>query len=75
MTVRITASRRFALNTAVIVLVLFAVRIPATQSAIIAGLVEFADIAERVVRFPCWLLDHSRCFSLDRLDPTCPQCM
>ena len=32
-------------------------------------------VTERIVRFPCWVLDHSRCFSLDRFDPTCPQCM
>ena len=75
MTVRVTASRRFVLHTAIIVLVLIAVRIPATQSVIIGGLAECADITERLVRFPCWFLDHSRCFSLDRFDPTCPQCM
>ena len=75
MTVRIMASRRFVLHTAVIALVLLALRIPVTRSVIIGGLVECADIAERMVRFPCWLLDHSRCFSLDRFDPTCPQCM
>lgn len=46
MTVRVTASRRFVLHTAVIVLVLIAVRIPATQSIITGGLVECADITE-----------------------------
>jgi hypothetical protein len=32
-------------------------------------------VTERILRFPCWLLDHEHCFSLDRFDPTCPQCM
>ena len=36
---------------------------------------QLADTTERILRFPCWLMDHRRCFSLDRFDPTCPQCM
>lgn len=36
---------------------------------------EFIQIPERLARFPCWLTDHRRCFSVDRFDPTCPQCM
>lgn len=75
MTFRIATCRRFVANATVVALLLFAVRIPATQSVIIGGLAECADITERLVRFPCWFLDHSRCFSLDRFDPTCPQCM
>ena len=75
MTDRITNRRWLAANVALSVLVLFALRMPAVQSVIVGGVVEFANITERVVRVPCWLLDHSRCFSLDRFDPTCPQCM
>lgn len=75
MTLRITTCRRSVLHAAVIAMVLFALRIPAAQNIIVGGLVEFADITERVVRFPSWLLDHKSCFSLDRFDPTCPQCM
>jgi hypothetical protein len=48
---------------------------PAGRSVAATALVDFVEITERVVRFPCWIVDHSRCFSLDRLDPTCPQCM
>lgn len=75
MTHHITKRRKFAVYAVLSVLVLFALRMPATQSNIVGGLVEFADITERVMRFPCWLSDHSRCFSLDRFDPTCPQSM
>ncbi len=75
MTIRITSCRRLVVHAAVTALVLFALRIPAVQGIIVGGLVEFGDITERVVRFPCWLLDHSGCFSFDRFDPTCPQCM
>lgn len=48
---------------------------PAGRNAALAALADFAEIAERVARFPCWLANRSRCFSLDRLDPTCPQCI
>jgi hypothetical protein len=41
----------------------------------VSALVNFAEITEKVERLPCWIVDQSRCFSLDRLDPTCPQCI
>lgn len=37
--------------------------------------VDFVGVTERVLRFPFRLLDHRNCLFLDRLDPTCPQCM
>jgi hypothetical protein len=42
------------------------------QNAIAEALIEFIQITERTLRFPCALLDYDRCFSLDRFDPTCP---
>ena len=75
MTFRTVTHNKLVIHTAVVVLVIVVLRMPAAQSVIVGGLVEFADITERMARFPCWLLDHSRCFSLDRFDPTCPQCM
>lgn len=48
---------------------------PVGRSVAATAFVDFIEVTERVVRFPCWVMDHSRCFSLDRLDPTCPQCM
>ena len=75
MTLRITPRRKFVIHTAAVVLVIVARRTPAAQSVILGALVESAEITERVIRFPCGMVNHSRYFSLDRLDPTCPQCM
>lgn len=75
MTLCTVTHNKLVIHTAAVVLVIVVLRMPAAQSVIVGGLVEFADITERVMRFTCWLSDHSRCFSLDRFDPTCPQCM
>ena len=75
MTLRITARQRFAMHAAGIVLAIAVLRMPAAQSAVLGGLVGFADTIERILRIPCCLLDHKHCFSLDRFDPTCPQCI
>jgi hypothetical protein len=48
---------------------------PAERTVALGALVDFAEITAKVFRIPCWITDHSRCFSLDRFDPTCPQCM
>jgi hypothetical protein len=75
MTLRITARQRFAAHASVIVIAIAVLRMPAAQSAVLDGVVGFVDVTERILRLPCWLLDHRHCFSLDRFDPTCPQCM
>ena len=75
MTLRTVTHNQLVIHTAVVVLVIVVLRMPAAQSVIVGGLVEFAHITERVVRLPCWLLEHKSCFSLDRFDPTCPQCI
>jgi hypothetical protein len=67
--------QRLAGYTAMIVLALVVLRVPAVQNVIAGALIEFVEITERTLRLPCALLDHDRCFSLDRMDPTCPQCM
>jgi hypothetical protein len=74
MTLRITSRQRFAVY-ATVVMAIVVLRTPVAQSAVLGGLVGFADTTERILRFPCWLMDHRHCFSLDRFDPTCPQCM
>jgi len=71
----ITNRRRFILHASVVALLLVALRTPTVQRVVAGGLIEFAELTERIVRFPCWAVDNSRCFSLDRLDPTCPQCL
>jgi len=69
-------NRRKVVCYAVVVLLAFlALRMPVVQRTVAGALIEFAEITERVFRLPCALLNHDRCFSLDRLNPTCPQCM
>jgi len=70
-----TNRRTLAGYVAMILLAFFVLRIPAVQYAIAEALIEFIKITERMLRLPCALLDHDRCFSLDRFDPACPQCL
>jgi hypothetical protein len=72
MTRRVTNRHRFVGYAAMILLALFVLRIPAVQNAIADVLIEFIEITEKTLRFPCALLDHDKCFSLDRFDPTYP---
>lgn len=71
----VTRRRKFVAWVAMFTLTLASMATPAGRSLAVSALVEFAEITEKAVRFPCWLVDHSRCFSLDRFDPTCPQCL
>ena len=72
MTERVTNRRKLACYAAMVVVALLILGIPAVQNAIADALIEFVEIAERTLRLPCALLDHDRCFTLDRLNPTCP---
>jgi hypothetical protein len=74
MTVHTTNHRKFVCHAAVVLLVLLVLRIPAVQRTIASALIEFVEITERTLRLPCALLNHDHCFTLDRFDPTCPQC-
>jgi hypothetical protein len=78
MTERVAHRRKFVAYAAMTVLVLVVLRTPVVQDIFAETLVEFVTVTERIVRIPCWPLDHERCFSpdiLDRLDPTCPHCL
>jgi len=70
-----TTRRKFIAEAAVLVLTFAMVAVPTGRRVSVSALLDFVEITEKVARLPCWLVDHSRCFSLDRLDPTCPQCM
>ena len=72
---RAIGRQKFIAWTAMIVLFVAAVGTPFGRQVVVGGLVELGQITDKIVRFPCWLVDHSRCFSLDRFDPTCPQCL
>jgi hypothetical protein len=75
MTHRAMNRRRLFVNAALVALALLVLAMPATQNVLACALNEFAEITERALHFPCTLLEHGKCFTLDRLDPTCPQCM
>lgn len=74
MRLRVTNRCRFILQTAGVALLLVALITSTVQRIVPGGLIGLADITERMIHFPCRAVDHCRCFSLDRLDPTCPQC-
>ena len=48
---------------------------PAGRAAVLASLADAVEVGGRLLRLPYQLLNHDRCFSLDRLDPTCQQCL
>jgi hypothetical protein len=67
--------RRLVTGIAVCVLVTATLATPTGRAVALASLVRVAEAGTKVLRLPCWIVDHSKCFNLDRLDPTCPQCM
>lgn len=75
MTLHMTNRRRSIAAVAAILLSLIALRMPTIQGILVGGFIEFAQVTERAACFPYWLVTHTHCFSLDRFDPTCPQCM
>lgn len=75
MTYRAMNRRRLFVNAALVTLALLVLAMPTTQNVLARALNEFAEITERALHFPCTLLDHSKSFTLDRFDPTCPQCL
>jgi hypothetical protein len=72
---RFVSHRRPIVNVALITLALLLLAMPATQNLLLFALNEFTDIGDRALHFPCTLLEHGKCFTLDRLDPTCPRCL
>lgn len=66
--------RRTITFSLMLVLTLTVVGAPAGYGFIVGALVNFVDVTERIVRLPCWIVNPYRRLSLDRLDPTCPQC-
>ena len=71
----VTTRRKFIVGAAVLVLTLAIAATPTGWSVAVSRLIDFVEITQKVARLPCWTVDHGKCFSLDRLDPTCPQCM
>jgi hypothetical protein len=75
MTYSLANRRRFIIGTVVFTLALATVATPAGRNTAVTAMLALIGTTERVLRFPYWIADHSRCFPLDRLDPTCPQCI
>jgi hypothetical protein len=75
MTVARHNRRKFASYAALFLLIFLTFRIPAVQRVVAEALIEFIQITERTLRLPCAALGDGHCFSLDRFDPTCPQCL
>ena len=71
----VTTRRKFIAGAAALVLTLAIVATPTGRSMAASALLDFVEINEKVARLPCRIVDNSRCSSLDRFDPTCPQCM
>jgi hypothetical protein len=67
--------RRLVTGIAVCALVTTTLATPTGRAVVLVSLVHVAEIGSKIIRLPCWILDYSKCFALDRLDPTCPQCM
>jgi hypothetical protein len=65
--------RNFAAVVGGTVLALAVVATPAGRHFCISALGDLVSFSERCTRFRCWTF--GRAFPLDRLDPTCPQCM
>jgi hypothetical protein len=71
----VTTRRKFISGAAALALTLAIVATPTCRGLAASALLDFAEINEEVARLPCWIVDHIRCLSLDRFDPTCPQRM
>ena len=67
--------RRLFMKSAVVALALLIFAMPVTQNFLACALDEFVEITDRALHFPCTFLEHGKCFTPDRLDPTCPQCL
>lgn len=63
---------RSFMNATLIALALLLFALPATQNFLASALDQFAEISNRALHFPCTCLEHGKCFTLDRFDPTCP---
>jgi hypothetical protein len=70
-----TTRRKFIAVAGACLFALAIVATPTGRSVAVSALVDFVEITGRVARLPCWIVDHSKYFSLDRFDPTCPQCI
>ena len=67
--------RRLVTGIAVCALVAATLATSTRRAVVLASLVHVVEVGAKILRLPCQFLDHSKCFTLDRLNPTCPQCL
>ncbi len=73
-TLTIKRRSRLTLSVSASILALALLHSPVGRSSLASTLDWFVQTADAVTEFPCRIVNNIRHFSLDRLDPTCPQC-
>ena len=73
-TLTITRRNRLIVSVSASMLALTLLLSPVGRSSIASTLDWFAQTVDALTEFPCKIVTDIRNFSLDRLDPTCPQC-
>jgi hypothetical protein len=68
----VVTRRRLVTGIAVCALAAATLATPTGRAVVLVSLVHVAEIGSKILRLPYWIVDHSKCFSLDRFDPTCP---
>jgi hypothetical protein len=73
-TLTITRRNRLIVTVSASMLALALLLSPVGRSSIASTFDWLIQTVEAVTEFPCKIVTDMRHFSLDRLDPTCPQC-
>ena len=73
-TLTITRRSRFILSFGASTLALIFLISPVGRSSVASTFDWCVQTVDAVTEFPCRIVNNIRHFSLDRLDPTCPQC-
>ncbi|ADV84519.1 hypothetical protein [Terriglobus saanensis] len=73
-TLTITRRNKLILSVGASMLALALLTSPVGRSSVASTLDWCVQTVDAVTEFPCRIATNIRHFSLDRLDPTCPQC-
>jgi hypothetical protein len=73
-TLTITRRNRLIVSVSASMLALALLLSPVGRSSVASMLDWLIQTVDAVTEFPCKIVTDIRHFSLDRLDPTCPQC-
>ena len=73
-TLTITRRNRLILSVSASLLALTLLVSPVGRNSVASTLDCIIQTVDAVTEFPCKIVTNIRHFSLDRLDPTCPQC-